>query len=119
MKYVSVEGAHDMVRKAICSAYFYNSAKIKGIGMKTQNRTPCPDCEAPALGRRVRKHADGYSVQPSPVIRLVRPGLHARLRSIPRADHDHKRIHVMRHRGGSRGTYMVNLYVAADGSCDN
>eukprot|EP01040_Poterioochromonas_malhamensis_P020132 gene20132-23974_t len=28
----SSDGAWDIVRKAICSSYFYNSARVKGIG---------------------------------------------------------------------------------------
>ena len=28
----SCDGSWDVIRKAICSAYFYNSSKIKGIG---------------------------------------------------------------------------------------
>merc|ERR1740117_1521707 len=36
-------GSWDVVRKAICSAYFYNSSKIKGIGdyINMLNGIPC------------------------------------------------------------------------------
>merc|ERR1740117_166571 len=36
-------GSWDVVRKAICSAYFYNSSKIKGIGdyINMLNGMPC------------------------------------------------------------------------------
>eukprot|EP00952_Eustigmatos_sp_NYUAD-ZCMA_P003943 17269-Eustigmatos_ZCMA.PRE.1 len=32
MQHVSSGASWDMVRKAICSAYFYNSAMMKGLG---------------------------------------------------------------------------------------
>jgi pre-mRNA-splicing factor ATP-dependent RNA helicase DHX38/PRP16 len=35
-------GGWDMVRKAICSAYFYNSAHIKGIGEYVNMLTGMP-----------------------------------------------------------------------------
>jgi pre-mRNA-splicing factor ATP-dependent RNA helicase DHX38/PRP16 len=35
-------GGWDMVRKAICSAYFYNSARIKGIGEYVNMLTGMP-----------------------------------------------------------------------------
>jgi pre-mRNA-splicing factor ATP-dependent RNA helicase DHX38/PRP16 len=40
---VSSGGSWDVVRKAICSAYFYNSSKIKGIGeyINMLNGIPC------------------------------------------------------------------------------
>ncbi|KAG2772309.1 hypothetical protein Pcac1_g16876 [Phytophthora cactorum] len=38
----SCEGRWDVVRKAICSAYFYNSAQIKGIGEYVNMLTGMP-----------------------------------------------------------------------------
>ena len=39
---ISCQGSWDVIRKAICSAYFYNSAKIKGIGEYVNMLTGIP-----------------------------------------------------------------------------
>lgn len=41
--HVSCGGGWDVVRKAICSAYFYNSARLKGVGeyMNMLTAIPC------------------------------------------------------------------------------
>jgi pre-mRNA-splicing factor ATP-dependent RNA helicase DHX38/PRP16 len=39
---ISCEGSWDAIRKAICSAYFYNSAQIKGIGEYVNMLTGMP-----------------------------------------------------------------------------
>lgn len=42
VRLVSCDGSWDVVRKAICSAYFYNSAQIKGIGEYVNMLTGMP-----------------------------------------------------------------------------
>jgi pre-mRNA-splicing factor ATP-dependent RNA helicase DHX38/PRP16 len=42
IEHLSSGGSWDMVRKAICSAYFYNSAKIKGVGEYVNMLTGIP-----------------------------------------------------------------------------
>lgn len=42
IEHVSSGGSWDIVRKAICSAYFYNSARIKGIGEYVNMLTGIP-----------------------------------------------------------------------------
>ena len=42
MDYVSCGTEWDIVRKAICSAYFHQAAKLKGIGQYTNLRTGMP-----------------------------------------------------------------------------
>ena len=41
--HVSCGGSWDVVRKAICSSYFYNSARLKGVGeyMNMLTAIPC------------------------------------------------------------------------------
>lgn len=42
VKLLSADGSWDVVRKAICSSYFYNSARIKGIGEYVNMLTGIP-----------------------------------------------------------------------------
>ena len=42
VEHISSKGQWDVVRKAICSSYFYNSAKIKGIGEYVNMLTGIP-----------------------------------------------------------------------------
>lgn len=44
----SAGGSWDEVRKSICAAYFYNSAKIKGIGEYVNMLTGIPSCLHPS-----------------------------------------------------------------------
>ena len=46
--YTTCNGNWDVVRKAICSAYFYNSAKIKGIGEYVNMLTGIPSSLHPS-----------------------------------------------------------------------
>ncbi|KAL7551372.1 hypothetical protein ACHAWF_014571 [Thalassiosira exigua] len=45
---VSCGGSWDVIRKAICSAYFYNSSKIKGIGEYTNMLSGIPSALHPS-----------------------------------------------------------------------
>lgn len=48
VSYLSCHGSWDVVRKAICSAYFYNSARIKGIGEYVNMLTGIPSSLHPS-----------------------------------------------------------------------
>lgn len=45
---ISAGGSWDVIRKSICSAYFYNSSKMKGIGEYVNMLTGIPSCLHPS-----------------------------------------------------------------------
>jgi pre-mRNA-splicing factor ATP-dependent RNA helicase DHX38/PRP16 len=53
---------HDIVRKAICSAYFTNAAKIKSIGEYTNLRTAMPCRVHPSSALFTLGHAPDFVV---------------------------------------------------------
>ena len=48
LEHLSASGSWDVVRKAICSSYFYNSARIKGIGEYVNMLTGIPSSLHPS-----------------------------------------------------------------------
>ncbi|KAI6679316.1 hypothetical protein NL676_033197 [Syzygium grande] len=72
----------DVIRKAICSAYFHNAARLKGIGEYVNCRT------RDALPFAPEQHSLWH-------------GTHTRVRGLPRADFDSERVHAMCHRCGA------------------
>ena len=94
---LSCGGLWDVVRKAICSSYFYNSARIKGIGEYVNMLTGKEgraisshgnDLKAGFLSYHVPHIStlcpcDRYAGESAPFLCSVRTGLHTRLRDVP------------------------------------
>ena len=62
LKLSSCNYDYDMVRKAICAAYFTNAAKIKSIGEYTNLRTSMPCRVHPSSALFTLGHAPDYVV---------------------------------------------------------
>ena len=124
----------DIVRRTICSSYFYNAARVKvqkgltfawfwtGCLLRPlvfvfplSHPAPPPCVPQPfhaltcssAGHRGVRQHAQRDALLPSPLLGAVQPWVRIRSRRVPRVDLHHKGVHA----GTAPASFGLTVFV--------
>lgn len=106
LAHLTSKGEWDVVRKAICSSYFYNSARIKGIGEYITMLTGIPAALHPSSALFGLGHTPDYVTYhgtpsftvclPSFIILFIYRTINRNCTSTYRANFDDQGVHVVR-----------------------